>query len=269
MKNYISFLLLSMLFLAAPVNLQAQFLKKLQKKIDKKLDKVFETDEDKEDTTSSDTSYENNDSSDYTANYEDFVTGNTTIFFDDLSGNEVIHQHPSKWRTSYSNAKDVTEIVMYKGEKVIRLGARHGISPIMTKNKEDYLPDNFTIEFDASFSANAPEQRYWIKFYDLKDQEDIVKYKTLVIELNLTTFGVTDDLTEGTLKGHGCYEKSPTFVWRHIAMAYKNNTLEFYYDGHHVFHLGDIEGDPIGVTISRSELSSNDRYLKNIIIATN
>lgn len=269
MKKYISLLLIFTIFIVPTANVQAQFLKKLQNKIDKKLDKVFATDEDKEDTASSDSAGDIYDASEDTANYEDFVTGETTIFSDDLSGKELIHQHPARWRTTFANDKDNSEIIEIEGEKVIRLGSRQGISPILTKNKEDYLPDNFTIEFDASFSANSADQRYYIKFYDQKYQKDIVDSDALYNELTFTTFGVTDDMTEETLNGAEYYQKSPTPVWRHIAMTYKNNTLEVYYDGQHIFHKGDIKGNLIGLTISRSEFGTNDRYLKNIIIATN
>jgi len=58
-------------------------------------------------------------------------------------------------------------------------------------------------------------------------------------------------------------------IWRHIAVSYKNNTLDFYYDGEHIFHKKDIKGNLVGVDISRSELSNEDRYLKNIRLATN
>jgi len=270
MKSIKIIALIILISIVFSTNLQAQFFKKLQNKIDRKIEQVINPDE--KDTTDKGAELSDNSSGEYNEiyrNYDDFITGETTIFFDDLSGNEVINQHPSRWKTTYENAKDNSEIIMYKGEKVIRLGSRQGISPIISENINDYLPDSFTLEFDASFSANAIDQRYYIQFFDLENQNDIVEYETRDNEITLTTFGVTDNLTEGTLKGHEYFQKSPTPVWRHIAMTYKNNELEIYYDGQHIFHKGDIKGNLIGVTISRSELSGNDRYLKNIIIATN
>jgi hypothetical protein len=260
-------ILLSIVF---STNLQAQFFKKLQKKIDRKIEQVINPDEKESEDNAGDVSENtSNKKNENYRKYDDFITGETTIFFDDLSGNEAINQHPSRWKTTFANAKDNSEIIMYKGEKVIRLGSRQGISPIISENTNDYLPDSFTLEFDASFSANAIDQRYYVQFFDLENQNDIVEYETRGNQITLTTFGVTDNLTEGTLKGHEYYEKSPTLVWRHIAISYQNNTLEVYYDGKHLFHKGDTKGNLIGVTISRSELSGNDRYLKNIIIATN
>jgi len=259
-------ILLSLLF---SNNTQAQFFKKLQKKIDIKIEQVINPEEKTNDNEGDQTNNSTNEYQDNYRHYADFVSGKTTIFFDNLSGNEVINQHPNKWRTTHSNAKDNSEIIEYEGEKVIRLGSRQGISPIITQNKNDYLPDSFTLEFDASFSANTLDQRYYIKFYDLKKQKDLVDDENLYNVFTFTTFGVTDDLTQGTLNGTEYYQESPTPVWRHVAMTYKNNELEIYYDGLHLFHKGDIKGNLIGITISRSEFGTNDRFLKNILIATN
>lgn len=270
MKKYVIYLLLAIFFISSPYDLQAQFFKKLQKKIDAKIDQVINPEEKR--SKGNDEQIAENTSNKYDDNYrsyDDFVTGETTIFFDDLSGNEVINQHPTKWRTTFSNDKDDSEIIEYKGEKVIRLGSRQGISPIMNKNKNDYLTDSFTLEFDASFSANSQDQRYYIAFFDIENQNDFVEYEVRGNELTFTTFGVTDNLTEGTLKGCKYYQESPIPVWRHIALTYDANELEIYYDGKHIFHKGDIKGNLIGITISRSEFGTNDRYLKNILIATN
>ncbi len=251
-------------------NMQAQFFKKLQKKIDKKIEQVINPDEKESEDNAGDVSENtSNENDDNYRNYDDFITGETIIFKDIPNNNEAIDKTPSKWVITNLNKKDNTIIIEKEGEKVIQLGPRQGIAPIVTNNEEDYLPDQFTLEFDASFSANSLEQRYYISFYDLKTQEDTVEYETRNNEITFTTFGVTDDFTEGTLNGAEYYQKSPTPVWRHIAMTYKNNELEVYYDGQHIFHKGDIKGNLIGLTISRSEFGTNDRYLKNITIATN
>jgi len=260
-------ILLSIVF---STNMHAQFFKKLQKKIDRKIEQVINPDEKESEDSAGDISENtSNEKNENYRNYDDFITGETIIFKDYPDNNETKNKTPSKWNITNINKKDNTIIIEKDGEKVIQLGPRQGIAPIITNNKEDYLPNQFTFEFDASFSANSLDQRYYISFYDQKEQEEIVPYETQTNEITLTTFGVTDDLTQGTLNGAEYYQKSSAPVWRHIAMTYKNNELEVYYDGQHIFHKGDIKGNMIGITISRSELSGNDRYLKNIIIATN
>jgi len=260
-------ILLSIVF---STNMHAQFFKKLQKKIDNKIEQVINPDEKESEDSAGDISENtSNEKDENYRNYDNFITGGTIIFKDYPDNNEAKDKTPSKWNITNINKKDNTIIVEKDSEKVIQLGSRQGIAPIVTNNKDDYLPDQFTLEFDASFSANSLEQRYYISFYDLKTQIDTVEYETRNNEITFTTFGVTDDFTEGTLNGAKYYQESPTPVWRHIAMSYKNNELEVYYDGQHIFHKGDIKGNLIGLTISRSEFGTNDRYLKNITIATN
>jgi len=250
---------------------QAQFLKKLKNKVEKKLDEVLETDDQNSENNDevSDSSDNGYDSSQYEADYGDFVAGNTVIFKDTPANNEVTGKTPSKWTIFNTRKNDNTEIVAVDGEKMIRLAKGQGISPLMPGKEKDYIPENCTLEFDASFSANALDQRYYIVFFDLENQNDFVDWDVRDAELTLATFGVTDNLTEGALEGHKCFEESPAPVWRHIAIKYQNNSFEIYYDGQHVFHKGDLKGNMIGLTISRSEFGTNDRYIKNVVIATN
>ena len=249
---------------------QAQFLKKLKNKVEKKLNDVLETDDqnNEQNDAASATSDNGYNSSQYEADYGDFVAGNTVIFKDTPGSDEVEGTRPLKWGIFNSRKTDNTEIVEVDGVKMIRLAKNQGISPVVPGKEKDYIPGNFTLEFDAGFSAGAPDQRYYVVFFDLENQNDFVDWDVRDAELTLTTFGVTDNLTEGTVKGHKCFEASPAPVWRHIAIKYQHNTFEIYYDGRHIFHKGNLKGNMIGLTISRSEFGTDDRYIKNVVIAT-
>ncbi|RUA12721.1 MAG: hypothetical protein DSY82_00480 [Flavobacteriia bacterium] len=271
MKKKLISVLVLLFLVSAPAAVQAQFLKKLKNKVEKKLDEVLDTDDqdkvnDDEADDSSDSGY---DASEYEADYGEFVAGKTVVFKDMPGNDEIKGQFPSKWRLFYSRKSDNTEIVEVNGEKMIRLAKKQGISPLIPGKEKDYIPDSFTLEFDASFSTNAPDQRYYLNFYDLENQNDFVEYDVRDSELTLTTFGVTDNRTEGTMKGHKIFQESSTPVWRHIAVTYSNQNIEVYYDGVHIFHLGEAKGNFIGINISRSEFGTDDRYIKNVIIATN
>jgi len=270
MKKYISTLLILVAFIATPSNLHAQFFKKLQKKIDKKIEQVINPGEKESENSDKEIAENSSDTnSDNYRTYDDFKTGETILFKDLPEANEIVHKTPSKWTIFNTRKNDNTEIVAVDGEKMIRLAKNQGISPLMPGKEKDYIPENCTLEFDASFSANASDQRYYIVFFDLENQNDFVDWDVRDAELTLSTFGVTDNLTEGALEGHKCFEESPAPVWRHIAIKYQNNSFEIYYDGKHVFHKGDLKGNMIGLTISRSEFGTNDRYIKNVVIATN
>ena len=277
MKSIQSILVILVLTLAVPSTVNAQFFKKFKDKIEKKADEVLGLEEEETTSSSSTTETENysinnqSRSSNENVIYPAFMSGETLIFLDIPNADEKEHEKPSNWSVNKANAdeNDNLEIVIFEGEKVIRLPKRDGISPIILENETDYLPENFTLEFDASFSANSLEQRYYLSFFDRKSQGTRGEYVARILELTFTTFGVTDDLKEGTLNNNKFYQKTSNLVWRHIAISYSNNNIDIYYDGQHIFHKNNIEGNLMGINISRSEFSDNNRYLKNIDLATN
>ena len=72
----------------------------------------------------------------------DFVPGDE-IFFDDNTANEKMGEFPSQWDLNTGNA----EIAMINGEKCISLIGQTIVIPLMNPS-DNYLPDEFTIEFD-------------------------------------------------------------------------------------------------------------------------
>ena len=77
-----------------------------------------------------------------------------------------------------------------------------------------------------------------------------------------------DGYKEGTLNDKDLYDAAPNLVWRHISISYNNNNLDVYYNGKHLLRQQNIEGNLIGVTISRSDFSDENRYIKNMYLAT-
>jgi len=271
MKNKIISILVLICFLALPSTTNAQFFKKLKNKIETKTDEILGTDEDDSQESTSDETADN--SSNKTSEidnevYEPFKRGETVIFEDMPSADENVNELPSRWKENNFNKIDHSEIVTFEGEKVIRVGERNGISPIVLENEMDYIPDNFTLEFDASFSANTGEQRYWLGFYDPIVQKETAQYEARTFDLTFTTFAVTDNLKEGSLDNKDLYDASPNLVWRHISISHINNNLDIYYDGQHIFRCSSRDANFSGINISRSEFSDNNRYIKNIHLAT-
>ena len=78
----------------------------------------------------------------------DFVPGDV-IFFDDDLVNEKIGEFPSRWDLELGNA----EIAMINGEKCISMIGRTILIPLLTPSN-NYLPDEFTIEYDVYFDVS-------------------------------------------------------------------------------------------------------------------
>ena len=95
----------------------------------------------------------------------DFVPGDQVIFEDGPAISEENGEFPSRWDLEDGNA----EIAEVDGVNVIVFPHGGAIVPYLKNPKEDYLPDVFTIEFDAYFDANN-HHRFWIYLYDKKNQ---------------------------------------------------------------------------------------------------
>jgi outer membrane protein OmpA-like peptidoglycan-associated protein len=89
----------------------------------------------------------------------DFKRGENVFFTDDLSG-EQMGEFPSKWDLLSGSSVEVVNIL---GRKAIRIeGSR--IRPLM--EEEEYLPEEFTIEFDV-LAQPAQEGSGWDATLDL------------------------------------------------------------------------------------------------------
>lgn len=100
----------------------------------------------------------------------DFVPG-TEIIFEDNQEGEQNGEFPSKWDLTgglVENANFGNEnIILFV--KMAAMVNKQGIVPLMNNPGNDYLPEAFTIEFDAYFEQGLPSQNiYRLLFYDAK-----------------------------------------------------------------------------------------------------
>ena len=182
MKSFKLFLVAIFLLFVASYN--AQFIDKLvkkagkkvereaenrtQKKVDKTIDKVFDKAEESIDKTVNGTPEQNKNQDQSQENSlpnekgnsnapqlswakYDFVPGAEIIFEDNQDG-EQNGEFPSKWdldKGSVENANFDGQNVIY----FIKCNANSGgnIIPLIKNNTQDYLPEEFTVEFDAYF----------------------------------------------------------------------------------------------------------------------
>ncbi len=194
------------------------------------------------------------------SNY-DFVPGQTVIFEDGPSADEENGEFPSRWDLVAGGA----EIAEVDGEPVIIFitdaGNMYykGIVPYLKNAKEDYLPDVFTIEFDAYFPPKNYNDKYYVTFYDRKNQSR-VDAPQVDIYVNGIDFGDS----EGKYKGKSRSNWDETGGWKHIAVAFTKGKLKVYMDDQRLINIPHLEANPTGITLSSS---SDAPYIKNIRIA--
>ncbi len=292
MKNYLIPLVFAFFVFAIPQKTEAQFLKKLQKSVenkieqeadrraqkrtDKAIDDAFDKAENAIDGKSSEKSDKSNSTSskdkknDSNSNKDindstnqpnvvwskfDFVPGDTVIFEDGPSTDEENGEFPSRWDLDEGNA----EIAEVDGVNVIVFPHGGVIVPYLKNPRADYLPDVFTIEFDAYFDAKN-HHRFWISLYDEKNQSRIGSDARITFYPNSVSFG----------NSKGEYPKElPSSGWRHFSVAFTKGKLKVYLNDTRLINLPHVSINPTGITFENDGYAADKtfQYMKNFRIA--
>lgn len=278
------------------INIHAQFLKKLvdktqkkiereaqkrtERKVNKEIDNTFDKAENEIDGVakkSTKTKATNNktgkttddvatSSNTLTWNNYDFVPGNEIIFEDDQQG-EQNGEFPSKWDLVTGTVENAN----FNGENVIFFretgNFSNGIVPLLKKTSTDYLPDEFTVEFDAYFEKGK-YSNYYIFFYDAKNKsQKKLKDGFLSFYVNSAKYGYTgtEKQLENTKFGNKDTEKSH---WRHIAISFNKRAMKVYLNETRLLNIPNITDNFTGITLSVNHANQdNKEFIKNIRIA--
>ncbi len=183
----------------------------------------------------------------------DFIPGQTVIFEDGPAADEEIGEFPSRWDLKSGNV----EIAEVDGDMVIVFPHGGEIVPYLKNSKEDYLPEVFTIEFDAYYLPDNA-RRVWISFYDSKNQRRIGK------DITFYYYGIRYDDN-----GSNYSKKLPKGGWRHFAIAVTKDKLKAYMNDERLLNVPHMGFNPTGVTLEIDGYSSDRdfQYIKNFRIA--
>ncbi|WP_320051693.1 OmpA family protein [uncultured Acetobacteroides sp.] len=199
----------------------------------------------------------------------DFVPGAEIIFEDNLQG-EQNGEFPSKWDL----VQGIVENANLNGENVIMFrkcntNAYDGIVPLLKNSKEDYLPEAFTIEFDAYYDKY--NNAYRIFLLDAKNQKNLDKSNNINGREYLRFYQNAADgknITKGFYPGFSNADTKSIPSWRHIAISFNKRALKAYIDDARVINIPNIEFNPVGFTIGFHNPSGDmNGYIKNIRIA--
>lgn len=200
----------------------------------------------------------------------DFVPG-TEIIFEDNQEGEQNGEFPSKWDL----AGGVVENAGFGGENVIMFrkcntNGIDGIVPLLKNRKEDYLPEEFTIEFDAYFEK--PAQTYRIYLFDTKNQKTLDPgnnvSKRFYLRFNQNSAD-GKDISTGYYPGFSnANVNSSKPGWRHVSISFNKRALKAYIDDARVINIPNLEINPVGFTLGFHNPSGTlNGFAKNIRIA--
>ncbi len=203
-------------------------------------------------------------------NKYDFIPGAEIIFEDNLE-NEQNGEFPSKWDLYEGNI----EIANFEGENVIyfikaNANGGGGIVPLIKNANEDYLPNEFTVEFDAYFPSNY--LTYYVFFADMINQRELIKTfskqenpKDQYLRFDINSADAKDR-DGNVLPSEFSVQKGDT--WRHIAISVNNRALKAYLDQTRILDIPNIKYNPTGIGICTHNPSGTVKgYIKNIRIA--
>lgn len=183
-------------------------------------------------TAEGSTSISNSSVADYRS--YDFVPGDKIIFQPDLS-NEPDAELPARFTVQRGNA----EIQTHNGEKILHLDKGGYVTVMPTMNNENYLPEQFTVEFDIM----------WENDKDYFDQFNEVRIKFLLpgdnnyIGNGLADFVIHDNNetilgkpSTSPIKVNENIAKTlqTNNVWHHIALYIHKNIAKAYIGGNRV-----------------------------------
>jgi outer membrane protein OmpA-like peptidoglycan-associated protein len=199
----------------------------------------------------------------------DFVPGTEIIFEDNLEG-EQNGEFPSKWDLVQGNFENAS----FDGSNVIyhmkcNMNGGGGIVPMLKNAKDDYLPEEFTIEFDAYFTENHGGN-YVIYFGDYRNQTKLDKeYQIAKKWIRIAKNSVEGENFETNFyPGYksGIYDKTPK--WRHVAISFNKRALKVYLDDARVLNIPNLGYNPTGFSLGKQSVEGKDPgYTKNFRIA--
>jgi OmpA-OmpF porin, OOP family len=190
----------------------------------------------------------------------DFVPGDIIIFEDNLE-DERNGEFPSKWDLVAGTIENAS----FGDDNVIffrKATSRQGIVPLIKENQQDYLPDAFTVEFDAYFEASVYNQTYIVNFFDMKNQKRIMG--DLRIYINKANY----DKSEGVYPGSDRSHTDHIAKWRRVSISFNHRALKVYLDDARLLNIPNITDNPTGITLRGDNASANrESFIKNIRIA--
>lgn len=191
----------------------------------------------------------------------DFVAGDKVIFHDDLSA-EQHGEFPSRWDLTSGSA----EIAILGSEKVIHLTSKQSvIVPLM--EKKNFLPEVFTIEFDAFFeeTTGAGYNVYRVRFYEGRanskriDGELVYPISIRRNEVKMNNFG-------GKISTYKEESKDKGGKWRRVAISFNKRALKVYFDEERMINIPNLGYKPEMFSIGIDFIGGNFKMsaVKNI-----
>lgn len=199
----------------------------------------------------------------------DFIPG-TEIIFEDNQEGEQNGEFPSKWDLKSGSIENAN----FDGQNVIYFmkcnnNGGGGIVPLLKNSNSDYLPEEFTIEFDAYFEEKASS--YIVYLADHKNQQKLdASFHAIDKWVRIQKNGAEykQDISTKFYPGFSNAVNDKLAKWRHVSISFNIRALKVYLDDARILNIPNLGYNPTGITLGYHNPGSTTKgYVKNIRIA--
>ena len=190
----------------------------------------------------------------------DFVAGNKIIFEDNFSS-DADGEFPAHW--TLENGQAVVNKWQNAPTLLLTDGNYASVSPLM--KEKNYLPNDFTVEFDINQAGEAYQLHVWFKN---ADNEEGLGFD--VNTENVVCNFLDEDKNLKNLQGtHPADKNSENFLnkWHHVAMIYKNKLIKIYTDERRSLVVPNCGFVPARIFFGGIGSSENPIVVRNVKIA--
>ena len=204
----------------------------------------------------------------------DFVPGDE-IFFEDPVEGEKLGEFPLHW--DFLGGEEC-EVMTIEDKQAIKLsGWFTDIAPLM--KEEDYLPEEFTIEFDVWSNATggssnndhidlvlrSEEFSDYCIFVALNPAYNEVPETEGPTTLDYSYYTPGGDLRHGTTPGANVQKLVVPDSWLHVAASFNKRAFKYYVNGVRMVNLPNVARPTRMLLRSVSNCDAKDRfYIKNV-----
>ncbi len=194
-----------------------------------------------------------------------FIQGDKIIFEDNLQVEEN-GEFPSRWDLNKGNAENAS----LGDDNIIRLENKSIITPLM--DTENYLPEVFTIEFDAYFNdIHTTWQNYQVRFWsgNYLNLSNNDAYYPINIQSDGAATVFTNNGVKKQLNGKDKSTIGQLPAWKHIAISFNKRSLKVFVDEYRALNIPNYKLKPELFTIGSYIYTPEGKTLaiKNIRIA--
>lgn len=192
----------------------------------------------------------------------DFVPGSVVVFEDVVSG-EQVGEFPSKWDLERGNA----EIATINGQQAIEFAHEDSwIKPLISKNPNNYLGDEFSVEFDLMYT----EGEFEIDFMhpeSHRDQEIFTLFwgQNYDLQLSYVLPSQKDNWTKDGSSRQAQKSKLNDGRWHHYAISFNKRAIKVYVDNVRYFNIPNAKAGAGWMTFFFR--GAKPAHMKNVRIA--